>query len=233
MLRKIIPLRVNAVSESFNKSLIIKNKPKLLEACSSKEIRLSIAGIKPIEDFKIGIKPTPAETLNWCYKIGKLSSTKHKSLILRIAHGEIYTKEKLHRFNLIDSNICPRCDEIETLNHKFINCDYVRRIWSSASRFQLGLLGSTPNTQNEIALALGCFNNSTQAYLTLAVEILQRISYLKDNQQYLIHPTQLVKQCIRSIQIKERDKNLKDILGAHSTWESYTEMLRIFKFYQF
>ena len=50
--------------------------------------------------------------------VNKLTSTRAKDLILRLVHGELYSKERLYRYQLVDTPMCPRCNQIETLVHK-------------------------------------------------------------------------------------------------------------------
>ena len=72
-----------------------------------------------------------------------------KSTLLRVAHGDIYTKDKLHRFGLIDSNKCPRCDSQVTLEHKFITCEYAARIWQVVGTLERKILGDSAATANK------------------------------------------------------------------------------------
>lgn len=64
---------------------------------TSKEIRQGIAQLDPICIFKFGAIITPSVSLNWGFALSKVTSVRHKNCLLRIAHGEVYTKEKLHR----------------------------------------------------------------------------------------------------------------------------------------
>ena len=93
----------------------------------------------------------------------------------------MYTKDKLKRFGLIDDNICPRCDEVEDLDHKVRSCEYVKRIWLATSR----LLNETQNL-NSVAMILGTELDQTLTKLTIKAEVLSRIMYLRDAQTYLI-----------------------------------------------
>ena len=78
---------------------------------------------------------TVSEALNWGSRLNKLTSIKHRNILLRVAHGEFYTKLKLQRFNLIDNSSCPRCGHIEDLRHKFVECAYVKRIWNCSNLY--------------------------------------------------------------------------------------------------
>ena len=170
-------------------------------------IRESRANNEPIRNYKLGVELGTAEALNWGFKLSKLTATKHKNILLRIAHGEIYTKERLLRFNLSDNDQCPRCGRIETLRHKFIECDYVSRIWQAAQPFKNKLLPSANRQQlDSYETILGCHMTSNTAILTLNAEILLRIMYLKENQNYMMHPKALVMLCLKSIARNDKAK---------------------------
>ena len=87
----------------------IKSIPKDLSKCTSKEIRIERTNPVPMCLFKIGLDLDVNESLSWCHKLTKVTSTKHLNIILKVAHGDIYTKEKLFRFGLNQDPLCPRC----------------------------------------------------------------------------------------------------------------------------
>ena len=126
---------------------------------------------------------TPLEVDNWCLNLKKLSSVRHKNILLRAAHGEIYSKEKLARFGLIQDQQCPRCGLVEDLRHKLIDCEYTKRIWGVAFG-KSNPTGYDLDIENRI---LGAFRGCTATKLTLHAEILLRLSSLKDDQNYLLN----------------------------------------------
>ena len=89
-----------------------------LREASSKSIREARTKNDPICVFKLGAIMTPLEVENWGRGIKKLSSTKHKNTLLRVAHGEVYSKEKLARYGLVNDDICNRCGEREDLTNR-------------------------------------------------------------------------------------------------------------------
>ena len=206
-----VRLRVDCPIEDFCKSVFIKGVPKLLSKSSSKEIRTSRSQTLQDKTFKIGITLSSSELINWGARINKLTSTRHKDILLRVAHGDIYTKDKLFRFGLAASDTCPRCDRPETLEHKFVDCTYIKRIRLAIEPIARKILGTNQANLDKKAIALGTFTNSNIAYLTLSAEILQRISYLKDDQTYLIHPKAFVANAIKSLIKKEKDSVLKEV----------------------
>ena len=158
----------------------------------------------PVTNLKLNdLALNPGESLSLFLKLSKLSGIAHKSILLRLIHGEIYTKERLYRFGMIDSPKCPRCDEIETLMHKFCDCDYVRRIWNKATE----VLGTTSN--NDRAKDILAISSYGTARLTLNAEIIQRIQFLRDDTDYLLHPNHFVRMAIKDLIRKEGNLRVK------------------------
>ncbi len=183
----------------------INGVSKPLEKCTSKEIRMSRAGHDPIKDYKFGLNLEPMEALNWGFKLTKLTSVRHRASILRVAHGDIYTKVRLKRFGLADRDECPRCDETETLTHKIYECPYTSRIWDEVA-LQLRQTMSQDKAKN----IMGAGANESLANLTIKAEVLNRILQLKDEYTFLIHPKKFVKLAIEAVGKKETKRELKE-----------------------
>ena len=205
-----IRLNLNQELDSVYKSIIINGRVKNLSKCTSKEIRENCYIKAPIQDLKLGLALDLQESNTWYHRISKLTSTKHKNTLLRLIHGEFYTKEKLHRFGLVDSNLCPRCDQIETLRHKFFECEYIRRIWEVLERKTACLLTSPIPVMDVTKRRLGIFGDSNLCYITLVAEVLLRISYLDEKQEYLIRPQNLIEHCLKSVVAREKKTDIKD-----------------------
>ena len=161
---------------------------------------------------------TNTEALSWGLRLSKITSVKLRNIVLRVAHGDIYTKEKLHRFGLTDSPICPRCNEIEDLKHKFLDCEYVKLIWKHVHESTRSILTTDPGTLPVQKAILGGYLESSTISLTINAEIMQRILALKDAQDHLIHPKHFAKKAIellarREIKQEARAK-LKTVLDA-------------------
>ena len=185
-------------------------KLKSIQALSSKEFRTVRNNTEQICVFKLGLILTPIESRSWLFKVSRLTSVKHKSLLLRIAHGEIYTKEKLHRYNLAESNLCPICDEVETLERKFISCHYAKRIWQVLNNLE----GLTHNREAEpVQAILGAWLDSDMLNVTIRAEVLLRLSYLKE-QNYVMRPIIFVKLAIDSLLRKEQNAEFKNLFAA-------------------
>ena len=200
--------------ETLLESYYVGTKFKLLSSCASKEIRTQRSDKDPIMNFKIGYDLSRRESLSWGHRLSKLTSIRHRFTLLRVAHGDVYTKDKLKRYGLIDENICPRCDEVEDLDHKIRSCAYVKRIWLATCE----LLKEAPN-QNSMTMIMGTKLDQTLTSLTVKAEILSWILRLKDSQTYLVHPKHLVRMALRGLARKETKKeilsDIKDILSEN------------------
>jgi exonuclease III len=76
------------------------------------------------------IVDVPEQDITDTFKtLKRLKCTRQKNTYLRIYHGDVYTKEKLFRFGLIDSPNCPRCNVAETRMHLLYECPYTLSVW--------------------------------------------------------------------------------------------------------
>ena len=185
-----------------------------MRALSSKIFRQARDRVEQRLIFKIGLILTPLESSSWCLKISKLTSVSHKSTLLRIAHGDIYTRAKLFRYNLTPDDQCKICGDTETLEHKFITCPYAQRIWHIVRHTRE--LRPPPHVEPEEEI-LGAWLTSDMLNLTVRAEILQRLTYMRES-NYVVHPRVLVRSALESLKIKEKDQrikmNLEDILSG-------------------
>ena len=201
----------------FASTYRINKKHKPLGNISSKEFRTARTNDSPTLEFKIGLRLAESDSLTWSLSLSKLTSTRHKNILLRGVHGDIYTQSKLHRFGLADNEKCPRCDATEDLRHKFLECDYIKRIWAAAEIY----LKSTNLDINSDLKVFAAHPNASLTTMTLTAEILLMILQLKPEQNFLRHPKSFVERAIKSLKVKEGNKKIKNdfiqMLGSNAT----------------
>ena len=191
--------------------VIIGDKFRNLATLSSKDIRLSRQDSTPITIFKMGPIMNPLQGMNWGYTLAKLTSTKHKDLILRLAHGELYSKERLHRYRLIDNPLCSRCGDIENLQHKYFDCPYIKEIWRRALILTDRYRRSIEPGETLIEKVLCCTREPLKATLTIHAEIIGRIRQLRDDDANLLMlPKLFVKKAVEWTLRRELDTGIKD-----------------------
>ena len=206
--RYAVNINVNIDVLPMAQSTILRNKIVELTPLSSKTIRVGRTPSDPICIFKSGIINTPSETINWASKLSKLTSTRLKSILLRVAHREYYTKERLHRYRLIDSPSCPRCDQIESYDHKVFSCSYVEKIWIETFKLT-DKEGAPTNLEALQARVLGTRVGTDLIFLTVHSEILNRIFQLKDEANYLMRPSVFARRAIEHLAKRENNLSKK------------------------
>jgi hypothetical protein len=142
---------------------------------SSKQIRLSNEAANDYHCvYKSGLILTPPEVTAWTRSLRKLTSVRHRSNILRIAHGDVYSNSRLFKFGLIDNPSCRNCSAAtEDINHKLISCPNSLKVWREIKRLKdrLGLEMEYPVTMEEV---LGT-RNGDKLSLALNAEVLTKI----------------------------------------------------------
>ena len=82
-----IPLRYVGGLAPLNYSVLRNNKFYDLSQLTSKQIRETRSCLTPIAIFKLGPALNATETVSWGHSLRKITSTRHKDLILRLIHG--------------------------------------------------------------------------------------------------------------------------------------------------
>jgi len=189
MFKRIVPINIILRPTEEDKYLYpINNGLQPLQACTSRAIRLSRQDKEQICIFKIGLVLTPTESKTWLFNLKKLTSTAHKNAILRAAHSEIYSRERLFRFGLAADPYCTRCGEVENVEHKLFNCRAIRNLWIELGLITEDLLLNGPPNVQDIQRCVGAFTDTNVAYLTIHAELLLRImrnQHLTETRHYI------------------------------------------------
>ena len=146
--------------------------------------------------YKQGLILTPGEVLSWTTSIKKLTSTRHKNILLRVAHGDVYSNERLCRFRLIDEPHCKNCAEpYESLNHRIIECPKAYQAWLGLNEAKI-ILGLKPLIDLSTESLLGAKEKLSRLELALNAELLHKLTTY-GGREY--NPNEIVKSVIRII----------------------------------
>ena len=194
--------------------LLVGNQFKRINSLTSKQIRLTRTSNVPILFFKIGPIMTPGQSLTWANALNRVTSTKHKDIFLRTAHGELYSKDRLARRGLIADATCPRCDQIETLKHKYFECPYVQSIWQKTFAITDKIRIAIDPLETLIERAL-CTPEPKPLAITIHAEILCRIRQFREEEANLLMlPRLLVKNAIHNVWRREINEENKSELSS-------------------
>ena len=129
--------------------------------------------------------------------LNTLNSTVHKNALLRFIHGDIYSKERQFRFGLSDNPLCETCGEIETIDHKIIECDYANNLWQALAR----LTGETIN-QIDCNYVTGSYGEPSKALLTIHAEIIGLL--IRNRRIPNVNPGEYIRKIILNLTKKEK-----------------------------
>ena len=151
--------------------------------------------------YKQDLILNPGEVISWTKQIGRLTSTRHRNIILRVAHGDIFSNERLFRFGLVDNPKCNNCNEVvETRRHRLLECPKATAAWIELNNAKVRL-GLSPLTDLSMENLLGAKDKLDPVELALSAELLHRLAASGNN---LYCPRSLVKMVIRTIGHCER-----------------------------
>ena len=207
-----LPGHVRAVQGSFETQEIFPTKSHQvvrLSTLSSKILRLNLMN----EDenmicmYKIGMALTPGEVISWTGKLKRLTSTRHKNILLRLVHGDIFSNGRLARFGLRNDPGCANCAELnESILHKVKDCIKANEAWLELNRIK-AQLNLESLTDLSIENLVGAKDNLTKIELALNAELIHRLTARNEAFQ----PKVLVKAVVKLIGNSERlDRTLKD-----------------------
>ena len=147
-----------------------------IEKISSKNLRQNMCDANPICIYKLGPLLTPGEVLYWTDKLKRLTSTRHRNILLRAMHGDIYSNERLFRFGLVNSPGCANCDEpVETIVHRLVTCTKARETWQKLDEIK-SVLGLTITSDHSIENLVGAKEPVSNLDLALQAEVILKLS---------------------------------------------------------
>ena len=195
------------VDDTNEHSLFLNGRYKHFSMITSKTIRLEVNQRLHTITPKINVDQ---EDLTWfCKKLGQIKCTRLRNLALRVIHGDIYTKKKLHEKGLIDEDVCDKCGQQETLDHLLYECWYSGRVWNRLIEiYRLSERIPKRYTIN-VAFVLGANIDIHKPRRLLHLEIIRNLT-IKDRPTML--PNTLIKTALNYLIICEKEPNSKRYL---------------------
>ena len=171
-------LRLPAPPDENKYLYYYRDKWVQLSKLTSKEIRENRNKDCPLDIYKCGLILGPNEVGMWLSNLKGLESTGHKNAVLRLAHGDIYSKSRLFRFGMVDSPMCEQCNELETINHKIFECRFAKALWTELDH----VTGHRPR-EIDINYVMGAFEGCTKAEMVVHAELITRLTRNLDTGQ--------------------------------------------------
>jgi hypothetical protein len=68
----------------------------------------------------------------------RCKNTKLRHIFFKVISGDIFSKERMCRFGMVDNNRCERCDGVESTKHLLWECAESRKIWALFNEWKVG-----------------------------------------------------------------------------------------------
>jgi hypothetical protein len=159
----------------------------------------------------VGLILTPIENSNVFSKLSKLTSTRHKSLYLRILHGDVYTNDRLFKFGLKDNPTCDHCDGIDTLSHRLLECRRYTELIEEICGLTRTLIDGDIDNLDRLQKILGAHLYTNETVLTIHCELLDAIIYKKMVDAPLLRRKN---QILTNLMAKEEKKKIKRLYSV-------------------
>ena len=172
-----------------------------ISTLSSKELRKNWIGAeRGIHIYKLGPILDPGELKAWTKRKKKLTSTRHKNILLRAIHGDIFSNSRLFKFKLTNDPKCLNCLEpVETILHRLNECPKATQAWHllEAAKTSMGLENLSDLSIENL---LGIKDNIGKLELTLNAELIHRLSTRSESYS----PAAIVRTAIKYVSYAEK-----------------------------
>ena len=74
----------------------------------------------------------------------RCKNVKLRHIFFRLISGDIFSKERMCRFGMINNNLCERCQQIESTRHLLWGCEESRNIWGL---FNIWIANNNPSSK--------------------------------------------------------------------------------------
>jgi exonuclease III len=124
---------VNSSNEEVKHILISPEMRKRTSAITVKELQVTLkTTLKRIDELdvklKLGINNYDEENIIRLRK--NVKNPKLRNIYFRLIHNDFFTRVKMKKYKMVDTDKCSRCGQMETLKHLLWDCNDSYNIWN-------------------------------------------------------------------------------------------------------
>jgi len=122
----------NVSSRSYEYMMITQNSWSKISEITVKQLQVTLKiALNRVECLNVNEKLNITNFDNNFITIvrQRCKNTKLRSIYFRLIHNDFFTHKRMKRFNMTNSDQCPRCGEIEDMKHLLWECQKVKPIW--------------------------------------------------------------------------------------------------------
>ena len=75
----------------------------------------------------------------------RCKNTKLRHIFFKVISGDIFSKERMCKFGMVDNNRCERCEGVESSKHLLWECSESRKIWSLFNEWKVSHSPNSPS----------------------------------------------------------------------------------------
>jgi len=192
--------------------MVFTNKPTKMLDCTVSIIKSGLLGNNGIMSFpyeiKLGINPH--EGINPFITARKVNhSTNLKIFKYRLLHMDIFTKQRMFKFKMTQSELCDFCGEIEDVKHVLWQCARASRVWSFFNNILRGVDIQLNIQFENLFVGFNPTNQVVESIITRLTQIILRIDRANRVDNVVKHEIMLLaKKYMNIIAVENENKNL-------------------------
>ena len=136
----------------------------------------------------------------------KCKNIKLRHVFYRLISGDIFSKERMCRFGMTNSNICERCQQVETTRHLLWGCVESRNIWEL---FNVWLTINSRPVSNLMNEYQDIYRIDECAHVCkVKMKIIQEMIQIQRPSGWIIEKINLISYEIKRIELYNKNKKL-------------------------
>ena len=184
--------------------------------CTVKEIRSRIVKSKA-EQFKfqsvLGI--TPYDGINPFVTARLINHSMSQRIFkFRLLHLDIFTKQRMFKFKMVDSDKCDTCGEVETIKHVLWECRRAKLVWDKINEMLLFIGSGVRIAFDNIFVGFNPTNRVVETVITRTTQML--LSYERSSEISI----QALKVMLLGFAYVNSNKSGKINSNDSSTWKN-------------
>jgi hypothetical protein len=136
---------INDDSESLRYILINPMERKDINSITVKQLQITLKiALNRVEstDFKTRLGITEFEPEQIIRFRKHCKNAKLRNIYFRLINRDFFTYSRMKKYKMVETDKCPRCGQIETINHLLWECDSAKHIWSLYNKFIANLVSA-------------------------------------------------------------------------------------------
>jgi hypothetical protein len=141
---------------------------------------------------------------------------KLRNIYFRLIHNDFFTHVKMKKYNMTQSDECPRCGEPEDLKHLLWGCTHARHIWSIYNTIMESVKHKKTENYNEVFIP-----GEDHATCVIKVKIIQVLIQIDRPKHWNYEKIKKLIDQTMSIELYNASRNCSLLAKYNARWKSF------------